>query len=94
MSSRPLAITGALLVLAGTLLSQTPPQSPVANQSQEEAAIRKVEADLQQAWNRHDAKAWANLCTPDADVVNVVGWWWHGCSQIEKKIADAHAPSF
>jgi uncharacterized protein (TIGR02246 family) len=26
--------------------------------------------------------------------VNVVGWWWQGRSQIEKKIADAHAYSF
>src|SRR5215472_211232 len=70
------------------------PQSRTANESQDAAAIRKAEADLQEAWNHHDAKAWANLCTEDGDVVNVVGWWWQGRSQIEKKIADAHAYIF
>jgi uncharacterized protein (TIGR02246 family) len=68
------------------------PESPIA--SQDEAAIRKVEADLRETWNRHDAKGWANLWAEDGDVVNVVGWWWHGRSQIEKKFADSHAYLF
>ena len=68
--------------------------STVAKRAEEEAAIRKVEADLVDTWNHHDARAWANLCTEDSDVVNVVGWWWQGRSQIEKKIADAHAYIF
>lgn len=91
MKNQTLAITGGMLVLASVLPSQTAPRSPVANLSREEAAIRKVEADLVEAWNRHDAKSWANLCTEDADVVNVVGWWWKGRPEIEKKIADIHA---
>jgi uncharacterized protein (TIGR02246 family) len=62
-----------------------------ANQSQDEAEIRNVETRFQEAWNHHDAKAFANLCTEDGDVVNVVGWWWNGRSQIEKKVSDAHA---
>src|SRR5712691_5651406 len=94
MKCRTLAITGGLLVLASVLRSQTTPQTPVANQNQEEAAIRKVEADLQQASNRHDAKAWANLCTEDVDVVNVVGWWWRGRPQIEKKVAELNTYLF
>ena len=49
-------------------------QSPNINQSDDEAAIRKVETDLREAWNRHDAKTWANLCAEEADIVNVVGW--------------------
>ena len=68
--------------------------STVANRAEEEAAIRKVEAELVDTWNHHDARAWAKLCTEDGDVVNVVGWWWQGRSQIEKKIADAHAYIF
>jgi uncharacterized protein (TIGR02246 family) len=62
-----------------------------ANTGQDEAEIRQVEAGLQEAWNRHDAKAFANLFTEDADCVNVVGWWWKGRREIEKKVADAHA---
>ena len=60
-------------------------------QSQEEAEIRRVETDLQEAWNRHDAKAFANLFAEDGDVVNVVGWWWKGRPEIEKKLTEAHA---
>jgi uncharacterized protein (TIGR02246 family) len=62
--------------------------------TEDEAAIRKLEADMVQAWNGHDAKAWADLCTVDADVVNVVGWWWQGRTQIEKKVADSHVYVF
>jgi uncharacterized protein (TIGR02246 family) len=63
-------------------------------QSQDEAEIRKVETDLQEAWNRHDAKAFANLFAEDGDVVNVVGWWWKGRPEIEKKLTEAHALIF
>ena len=70
------------------------PQSPITNESQEEAAIHRVEADLLEAWNRHDPKAYANPFTEDGDVVNVVGWWWHGRSEIERKVADSHAYIF
>ena len=80
--------------MASALHSQPAPRLSGAKQSREEAAIRKVEADQVAAWNRHDAKAWANLCTDDADVVNVVGWWWRGRSQVGQKIADAHAYIF
>ena len=62
-----------------------------ADQSQDEAEIRKLETDQQEAWNRHDMKVFANLFTEDADVVNVVGWWWKGRAQIEKKTTEAHA---
>ncbi len=63
-------------------------------QSQGEAEIRSVATGLQETWNRHDMKAFANLLTEDADVVNVVGWWWRGRPQIEKKLTDAHAFMF
>jgi uncharacterized protein (TIGR02246 family) len=60
-------------------------------QSTDETEIRKVELELQEAWNRHDMKAWANLFTEDADFVNVAGWWWKGRAEIEKKHTDLHA---
>ena len=62
-----------------------------AHKSQDEAtAIRNVETSLQEAWNYHDAKAFASLFTEDADCINVVGWWWKGRPQIESKVADSH----
>ena len=60
-----------------------------ADQSTDEAAIRALEARQPEAWNHHDAKAYANLFTEDGDCVNIVGWWWKGRAEIERKLTDA-----
>jgi len=63
-----------------------------ADQKGDEAAIRDVvQSRQQQAWNQHDAKAYAALFAEDGDVVNVVGWWWKGRNEIESKLTDAFA---
>jgi len=62
-----------------------------ADHSQDEAEIRDVQKRQAEAWNRHDAKGYAELFTEDGDVVNVVGWWWKGRSQIGKKLTAAYA---
>src|SRR5216684_5399303 len=62
--------------------------------SQDEAEIRDVQKRQAEAWNRHDAKGYAELFAEDGDVVNVVGWWWKGRPQIEKKLTEAHAFMF
>ena len=49
-----------------------------ADQSGDEAAIRALEARQPEAWNKHDAKAYAGLFTENGDCVNIVGWWWKG----------------
>jgi len=55
-------------------------------QQQDESAIRQLQARQAAAWNRHDAEAYAKLFTEDGDVVNVVGWWWKGRPEIERKL--------
>lgn len=60
-----------------------------ADQKADEDQIRKVQQQQAAAWNRHDAKAYADLFTTDGDVVNVVGWWWKGRPEIEKKLSFA-----
>jgi uncharacterized protein (TIGR02246 family) len=65
-----------------------------ADQSQDEAAIRALEARQPEAWNKHDAKAYADLFTANGDIVNVVGWWWKGRAEIEKKLTDAYVYVF
>ncbi|MBA3832730.1 MAG: SgcJ/EcaC family oxidoreductase [Chthoniobacterales bacterium] len=60
------------------------------SQERDETDIRNVETLQEEAWNRHDAKAYANLFTEDGDCVNVVGWWWKGRAEIEKKLTDAY----
>jgi uncharacterized protein (TIGR02246 family) len=65
-----------------------------AEAGNDEGAIRALEVQQQEAWNRHDAKAYAALFTEDGDCVNVVGWWWKGRAEIEKKLTDAYVYVF
>ena len=60
-------------------------------QEQDQAAIREVQAQQAATWNKHDAAAYAELFTADGDVVNVLGWWWQGRSEIKAKLSDAFA---
>ena len=58
-----------------------------ADRTTDESAIRDlVGARQQQAWNQHDAHAYAALFTEDGDVVNVVAWWWKGRTEIESNL--------
>jgi uncharacterized protein (TIGR02246 family) len=61
-----------------------------AGRDQDEAEIRDLQERQQDAWNRHDAKAYADLFTEDGEVVNVVGWWWKGRAEIDRKLAEAY----
>lgn len=65
--------------------------SVAAGQTTDEGEIRDLQARQADAWNRHDATAYANLFTEDGDVVNVVGWWWKGRAEIERKLTAAFA---
>ena len=59
-----------------------------------DAAIDGVEAAQASCWNWHDAKAYAALFTPDADVVNVLGWHWKGRAQLAERLTPAFAGVF
>lgn len=60
-----------------------------AAQGSDEAAIVQLQARQADAWNRHDAAAYARLFTPDGNVVNVLGWVWRGRAEIERKLTAA-----
>jgi len=83
-------ISRAFLVVAFLL----PISIFAADQSADEAAIRALEARQPEAWNHHDAKAYASLFTDVGDCVNIVGWWWKGRAEIEKKLTDAYVYVF
>ena len=82
----------AFCVLAVSCLAAAPAVS--AGPAEDEAAIREVQKRQAEAWNRHDAKAYASLFAQDGDVVNVLGWWWKGRAEIERKLTDAFAYVF
>ena len=65
-----------------------------ADTTRDTAKVRAVVVRQAETWNRHDAKAYAALFTPGADVVNVVGWWWKGRTELEQKLGAAHARMF
>jgi len=58
------------------------------------AAIQAVEVAQATAWNHHDAKAYATLFSPNADVVNVLGWWWKSRAELEMRLGRAFAGVF
>jgi uncharacterized protein (TIGR02246 family) len=68
-----------MAVCALTGKAQTP-----QNASADEAAIRQVVQQLQDAWNAHDGKAFAAPFTTDADYVIVNGQKIKGREAIEK----------
>ena len=77
----------ALLILAA--IAGAAAAGPAVAQSADEAEIRSVAMRQADTWSRHDAKAYAELFTQDCDVVNVVGWWWKGRAEVERKLDQA-----
>jgi uncharacterized protein (TIGR02246 family) len=80
-------VTNTLLVFLFAL----PQISFATTVSKDEEEIRNLETQQQEAWNKHDAKAYASLFTENGDCVNVVGWWWKGRAEIEQKLTAAYA---
>jgi uncharacterized protein (TIGR02246 family) len=76
--------------LLGFVVALTTP-SAVSAQARDEQAIRDVQVRQADAWNRHDANAYAKLFTDDGEVVNVVGWWWKGRTQIASRLTAGFA---
>ena len=72
------------LILAATLVANAP--AGTADAAENVAQINALEHRQATSWNAHDAHAYAQLYTRDADVVNVVGWHWRGRDELERKL--------
>ena len=59
-----------------------------------EADIRALIAEQAEAWNRHDAKAWASRFVPTAEFINILGTPFSGKPAIEEITARIFATIF
>jgi len=78
---------GSVPILAAAMVAAF--AAVAAAGTQDEADVRAVATRQGEAWNHHDANAYAALFTEDCDVVNVVGWWWKGRAELERKLGAA-----
>ena len=75
------AVLALALILVSTVTSSTQTSQ---NSSSDEAAVRQVVQQVQDAWNAHDGRAFAAPFAPDSDYVNVRGERAKGREAIEK----------
>jgi hypothetical protein len=73
----------AILVSRSDVAAQTPKaELPAAKEktllAEDDKAIRKTIAGIEEAWNAHDMKAYSKLLMDDIEWVNVVGMHWRG----------------
>lgn len=73
-----------------SIAQKTNEKSVAAQVPNDEPGIQKALNDFMDSWNRHDAKAFANVFAEDADFTNVRGKGAHGRDEIEKH----HEPGF
>ena len=100
--SLTISMLGAILGIAATVAPATrqleevrymSPQPTVAS-SDAEADIRALIAAQADAWNRHDAKAWASPFLPSAEFINILGTPFSGKPAIEGITARIFATIF
>ncbi|HET9934097.1 MAG TPA: SgcJ/EcaC family oxidoreductase [Polyangiaceae bacterium] len=81
MSSARNLPTLVLVALLPACAKEAPSQPP-------ETEIRKVLAQQEDAWNRHDAKAWVAAFSDDAEFINILGTSLQGRAEIERRHAE------
>lgn len=62
--------------------------------SAEVTEVTRVVESFAECWNRHDMNAFAELFSPDAEFVNVVGLWWKGRAEIKAAHEFTHQTLF
>lgn len=83
--------TAVLVGISFAVATAAGPVTSHADQAQDAAQIRALQARQAEAWSKHDASAYASLFAESGDVVNVLGWRWKGRSEITQKLAAAFA---
>jgi uncharacterized protein (TIGR02246 family) len=79
------------ILCTGLTVSASAAAAQADSRAADEAEIRAVVTRQGDTWSRHDAAAYAALFTEDCNVVNVLGWWWKGRSELQTKLTAAFA---
>lgn len=87
---RTLSILLGPAIVVFALVAAKPMSAAGDAHDQDREAIGRTVANFEDAWNRHDAHAFAMTFTEDADFTNVVGAQAQGRASIET----FHAPAF
>ena len=86
----------AAVLTAGLCCAADGPQPGARDASHEgdERAIRALLGALEEDWNKHEMKAFSERLAEEADVVNRLGQWMRGRSEIEKHLVGLHASPY
>ncbi len=60
----------------------------------DDGTLNALVSGIEDAWNAHDMSRFAARFAPDAEFVNVAGWWWRGREEIERNHAVLHQTIF
>jgi uncharacterized protein (TIGR02246 family) len=93
MRTSSLWLTVAALLLTFAFVPRAA-AAPAGAHAGAEAALRKLVAEQNEAWNRQDAAAWSKDFAPDAEFINIVGTVFSGRAEIEKRHASIFGTLF
>ena len=80
-----------VILLASFLLTILPARGQSKSTDADSSAIRQVIADFIDAFNSHDAHAWAMPFAEDGDFTNVTGLYLHGRKDFEARFTELFA---
>ncbi len=83
MTRMPVKTALAIILLVSFSLGVLPARAQSKPPDADPAAIRQVVADFVDAFNHHDAHAWASFLAEDGDFTNVTGLSLHGRKDVE-----------
>jgi len=78
----------AVILVASFSIAISPARGQSKSTDADSSAIRQVIADFIDAFNRHDAHAWAMPIAEDGDFTNVTGLYLHGRKDFEARFTE------
>lgn len=77
----------ALLIIVNMAAASSLARAQAPDPRNDEKTIRAIVAATTEAFSKHDARAWVQYCTNDAQLVTVRGETMEGVAEIEKGLA-------